>query len=174
VIPVQATLHQSFFVNNIMELEKQVCSLELAKKLKELGVKKRGAFTWVLCTESEEYKLETFSTQFRGAIHNYYAMGYDGSDGVTRNAPKGFGEMFPAFTVAELGEILPQILKISKTSYQLFVSVALDKQWFVVYANEMDYHDNAPIKFMMCHNEADARAKMLIYLIENKLIKIPD
>ncbi len=50
------------------------------------------------------------------------------------------------------------------------MSAGLDKQWFVVYANEEDYHDNAPIKIWMCHNEADARAKMLCYLLQNKLL----
>jgi hypothetical protein len=130
-----------------MELEKQVVSLDLAKKLKELGVSQNAYWTWY--TNGDNAHL----------MHN--PEGYRGFE----------NKSFDAFTVAELGEMLPQILKIKGITYQLFASVAMDKQWFVVYANEQDYEDNAPFPIKMTHNEADARAKMLIYLLENNLIK---
>jgi hypothetical protein len=151
-----------------MQIEQQVCSLELAKKLKELGVKQESYFIWVMSIDSPqdgykdgEYKLTTFQSPFVNTVTNYYAAG--------RDNPKY--PMFSAFTVVELGEMLPQIIKIKETKYQLFISVALDKQFFVVYVNEEDYEDNAPFPIIMRHNEADARAEMLIYLIENNLIK---
>ena len=128
-----------------MELQQQVTSQEISIKMKDLGITEPSIF----------YR------DYRGSKDNEIEMNkepYFNPDNVN------------AYTVAELGEMLPQILKIKGIKYQLFISVGLDKQWFVVYANEKDYHDNAPIKFMMCHHEADARAKMLIYLKENNLL----
>ena len=75
-----------------------------------------------------------------------------------------------AFHVGEWGEMLPQSLRFQGIDYQLFLSIGLDRQWFVVYANEKDYHDNAPFPIKMCHSEAEARGKMVLYLKENKLI----
>jgi hypothetical protein len=65
-----------------MELEKQVCSLELAKKLKELGVKQESYWYWLQMTEGP--RLFTLVEAVR------------------------LDPIFPysAFTVAELGEVL--------------------------------------------------------------------
>jgi hypothetical protein len=66
-----------------MKLEEQVVSLELARRLKELGVKQESAFYW--------YDGEMlFSRSPLGQAHTY-------NETIT----------FSAFTVAELGEILP-------------------------------------------------------------------
>lgn len=130
-----------------MTLEQQVCSLESAKKLKSLNVRQESIFFWcdIKGVQAIEFVNKGWHT-FKGDVS------------------------FSAFTVAELGEGLPQIIKIKKLKYQLFCSVAMDKQWFVVYVNEEDYEDNAPFPIIMHHNEAEARAKMLIYLLENGLI----
>ena len=64
-----------------MKLEEQVCSLELAKKLKELGVKQDGYFSWELIYKKWEIRPDCC---------------YEDLDNV----------MVSAFTVAELGEIL--------------------------------------------------------------------
>jgi len=133
-----------------MKLEDQVCSLELAKRLKEFGFKQESFYGWAIPFDNGD------GTKPR--IYEY---------GSSFNIKKWYS----AYTVAELGEMLPQIIKINHKVYQLFISVGMDKQWFVVYANEKDYHDNAPMPLMLCHNEAEARAKMLIYLTEKGLIK---
>lgn len=143
-----------------MKLEDQVVSLELSKRLKELGVKQESYFRWCLWNSPN------------GAVIWDTQTPELATDLDVPTALDIWDKGIAAFTVAELGEMLPQILVLKKKRYQLFISVALDKQWFVVYANEEDYTDNAPIKFMMCHNEADARALMLIYLLENKLITL--
>ena len=95
-----------------MNLEDQVCSLELAKKLKELGVKQESIFWWIEFVNGWELRFATFKVP-------------------TLN------DVISAFTVAELGEGLPD----ECVSY---------------------YADT----------EANARALMLIYLIENRLVKI--
>lgn len=126
-----------------MKIEDQVCSLELAKKLKELGVKQESLF--------------------------YHQVGIDKS--IIRFEAKEFGEKmqpklkvkwFSAFTVAELGELLPtnqvQTLKWLNQYYCEAWEDVVDKL--------------RPITRYVDSKEADARAKMLIYLLENKLITL--
>lgn len=138
-----------------MPLEQQVCSLELAKELKELGYPQESLFYWDI---------------------GKFPVRQDGKDRkpfIQFSKKVLINESYiSAPTVAELGKKLPQIIKIKKIKYQLFCSVAMDKKWFVVYANEKDYTDNAPFPFLICDTEADARAKMLIYLIKNKHIEL--
>ena len=126
-----------------MKLEQQVCSLELAKKLKELGVKQESLFYFVRISDTPDGR----------------------QDWLIRNSKwgKGAKEEYSAFTVAELGKMLPEeihnddqrlLLRYSKYS----VHYILNNSRFEMVLSQTD-----------THNEADLRAKMLIYLIENKL-----
>ena len=64
----------------------------------------------------------------------------------------------PAFTVAELGEKLP------KKTYSQRLKVPSGQHAWGCNNNEYDEYRTA-------YTEADARAKMLIYLLENNLLK---
>src|SRR5258707_584697 len=66
-----------------MNLEQQVCGLDLAKRLKELGVKQESYFAWCDCDVHGEYQI----------------VGFGAADGEWR---------ISAFSAAELGEMLPQ------------------------------------------------------------------
>lgn len=75
-----------------------------------------------------------------------------------------------AFTVAELGNILKNINKIKNmfvTSEYLQMTYKNNFKW-ICSLNET----NKDVIFKQADTEADARAKMLIYLLENKLIKL--
>jgi hypothetical protein len=120
-----------------MKLEQQVCSRELAEKLKKLGVKQESLFRWVeLIAES----IGKSSWNIRQS-HN----------------PEPNKNSLSAFTVAELGEMLTY-----------FHTEKTDKHGFYEYVVELT---DAYERFVDV-SEADARAKMLIYLIENSLIEI--
>lgn len=69
--------------NRFMELKQQVCSLELAKKLKELGVKQESLFHW----------------QHHRSVGSPGGVAWSLS-----NMPNG--KSASAFTVAELGELI--------------------------------------------------------------------
>jgi hypothetical protein len=117
-----------------MTLEQQVVSLDLAKKLKELGVKQESLFCW--------YKHK--------------------KDGWTLVWPwaKGY-EYISAFTVAELGEILPDEVSTNKYTEP-------DLKTFMCKLHaEGDWQKY--IEITEDSTEADARARMLIYLLENNL-----
>lgn len=118
-----------------MDLEKQVCSLELSQKLKELGVKQESLFWWVI------------------SLTTNYHISYTGGD--TNLLPTKRNDFFSAFTVAELGEIL------KKANCQITSHYVGGKGWLCDMSNWPLYVEKT---------EADARAKMLIYLLENKII----
>lgn len=85
-----------------MKLESQVCSLELAKRLKELGVEQESYFYWA----DEELVVKWDEAQGGGLAFedgkSVYRENYQ--DGWTQDYE--IKEIYSAFTVAELGSIL--------------------------------------------------------------------
>jgi hypothetical protein len=121
-----------------MNLEQQVCGLDLAKRLKELGVKQESYFAWCDCDVHGEYRVVDFDAADRERC-------------------------ISAFSAAELGEMLPQ----NRVRSVFYVGM-----WFV----EL-FPLNSPLapseQRMVADTEANARAKMLIYLLENRLLELP-
>ena len=130
-----------------MNLEEQVCSLELAKRLKELGVKQESYFYWT------EYA-NGFELRPIGIKGGLIGVMLEKAHIESRVIPKG---CISAFTVAELGEML-------KEHINQFRSIDEKGAWCVWHPNTTRRHKN----------EAEARALMLIYLLENKLIPLPN
>ncbi len=128
-----------------MKLSDQVCSFGLAKKLKELGVKQDSYFYWVITTDGPAIK--SLNEDDKYMLGDSYRS---------------------AFTVAELGELLP----LGYLSIRTMGGTANDteiKPYWLAY-NELDGIDD---KYQMELTEANARSKMLIHLLENKLIGLP-
>lgn len=127
-----------------MKLENQVCSLELAKRLKELGVKQDGVWSW---------KWENINET------EYYELDIRLSDDFLRY------KSISAFTVAELGEMLP----CWGQQYESEESIYWKMPWKVECASGMKWYSEA---YQGGHKtEADARAKMLIHLYEKNIIQ---
>ena len=128
-----------------MELEKQVCSLSSAKKLQEFNVKQESHFKWCEFDKNDEF--------------------YDGEQDrlFTEEQWENYSEdwcppecnFYSAFTVAELGEMLP-----AKTCWRGYSNNR--GKWGFEFG---DFRAEA-------ETEADARAIMLIYLRENRLINL--
>lgn len=132
-----------------MKLEDQVCGLELAKKLKELGVKQESIFAWAEVNQGgNNWKYQVVQSDFQADC-----------------------EYISAFTVAELGEMLPLYLKRDANSGLPFSVERCGLQTYKTYDGK---------GWVVCYDflsrsgrtEANARAKMLIYLLENKLINL--
>jgi len=121
-----------------MKLEDQVCSLELAKRLKELGVKQESAFSWMECSGDT-------SLQFCPIKH--------WADGNRDINP--YVEVCRAFTVAELGEMLPPLTQSTRSDQS--------GMWLCYF--EIDFIATE-------ETEANARAKVLVFLIEKGIVKI--
>ena len=122
-----------------MKLEQQVTSLELSRCLKEIGVKQESLFYWV-CHWVNRTPERTFNLFY----------GKDEDDTVN--------EFVSAFTVAELGEMLPEGTESHRR----------DNTWWCILDRRVGRRNVTEAK--KASAEADARAAMLIHLLENKLI----
>jgi len=136
-----------------MKLEDQVCSFELAKRLKELGVPQESLFYYCL-PEGGKTDKDRF-------------ISFSGSNDFCQQDTCYFNhDYISAFTVAELGKkIRPALKKHPNISLPTYGTFDDDEIWFFKYAL---HHAKA----LFVETEADARAKLLIYLIEHGLIEI--
>jgi hypothetical protein len=123
-----------------MKLENQVVSLDLAKRLKELGVKQESLFAWDMA--AKEPKLQ-------------FANGNLSNTEIS------------AFTVAELGELL----KLQLGNMPIHWNDNFG-QWYFWPTEELKEKLPYPTLPISANTEADARGKMLCYLLENKIINL--
>jgi len=136
-----------------MELSQQVCSLELAKRLKALGVKQDSLFYW--------HNIDSIPS----VICEHWF-------------PERSGDFWvAAFTVAELGALLTWEVLIwddneLRHSYYLSM-IKVTNEYLVSYnstGNKPVY--GITLKCIKDESEANARALMLIWLIENGHVKV--
>jgi hypothetical protein len=140
---------------NCMKLEDQVCSLELAKRLQELGVKRESLFYW---HEEQGHKGKNDYLNAFCLINN-------------SELPIRSFRAISAFTVAELGEMLPEVITDDEgTDYRL-VCYSDDQLWYCAYRHE-DVESLSTVYVEAHKTEAEARAKTLVYLLEHKLITL--
>lgn len=152
-----------------MKLEDQTTSLELSKKLKELGVKQESLFYWkpfYSITNDTEiiwdggfnviYSPKTFSTG-QEVFKPWYS-----------EMKRLEGMKVSAFTASELGELLPY--QIDGAWLWLQKDPPIQGGWAIVYSKNVEF-DN-PLCIERGDTEVNVRAKMLIYLLENSLITL--
>ena len=148
-----------------MKLEDQVVNLESSKKLKALGAEQKSLYFWAV--EMNEGR-ETNKWSLCQGEH------------LLPDHPK-----YSAFTVSELGGMLPaEIVHARKTNdIELVFELILFKRHENISGFYCDYRESSGGSISdfihgSLHSvaegrtEAEARGKMLIYLLENKLIKI--
>jgi hypothetical protein len=146
-----------------MELEKQVCNLELAKKLKELGIKQESLFYWNEGININDEQEEV----------NHICL-------LNHNQTFSHWKFYSAFTIAELGEFLPKQIKSSNQTGFLFYDFEAEELSYIC----LGHNEYGNYRYPLVLNsqqlifdgkeEVNSRAKALIYLIENDLIKVED
>ena len=124
-----------------MKLENQCVSLELAKKLEELGFEQESYFYWCKCKYHGQYYFEIKTKKECG---NKLVK--------KRILPKS---KCSAFTLAEIGEFFIKGTWLNTFFHSSEVQISRGRQG---------------VNFKSDKNETNARAKMLIYLKENNLI----
>lgn len=155
-----------------MKLQQQVTSPELSKKLKELGVKQDSLFYW------GRKNPEIFArTGIDDTIFGFTTLNAEGPKGDPYWFDKGElsdsdESWYSSFTVAELGEMLPWRIEYKNRFYVLECKKGGNPWYWVDY----QYSNSGLLDFdcftQEAETEADARAKMLIYLIENNHITL--
>ena len=132
----------------MIPLEKQLTSLELSKQLKKFGVKQDSLFYW-------------WHSEVEGWVVLYNPAT------IYRN------EGYSAFTVAELGQELPSFAERRGEKYYLYITRTNKTEYSSLpdfYVGYRDIHGNHFLHSEREDNEANARAKMLIWLIKHKLM----
>lgn len=160
-----------------MESLQQVLSLNLAKRLNELGVKRPAYFNWCLHRKKWDVWNDCEMGEFQF---------------------EPWGEPpIAAYNVAELGEMLPNFVKLhvkvgiysgslhfgskilrDKCTYALVMeknSLGYSVQYRPSDTNFLRYASiGEPSYSEYDQSEANARAKMLVYLIENNIVQPGD
>jgi len=128
-----------------MKLIDQVCTLEQAKKLSELGVYLRTIWYWNLNHNNGEYYLSL--------------------------RPNEDGEFYPAPTSSELGILLPKFIIFEEYRYWLSLD-NITTEFGVSYKidNHLLNSEFLGDKNFYESSEAQARAEAFIWLIDNKFI----
>lgn len=127
-----------------MRIEDQVANLELSFRVHELGVNIESLFYWT----PSDFKADGWDIQSLETRKNYPRL--------------ISGESVSAFTVAELGEMLPKWYASYRVNEDSPISFKTGMFWRCEGGDP--FHKEAG------KSEADSRAKMIIYLIENKII----
>lgn len=141
-----------------MKLKDQVSSLKLAKRLKELGVKQESAFYWKHNTKALREGKVIDADEW---VLTHYGQ------------PYSVGDIYhvSAFTVAELGAMLPTTIEMKNQDLRLVVEadqMGAGTGWGVGYKSPS--RQTFPL-YEIDDTEADARAKMLVYLLDNLLLR---
>jgi len=125
-----------------MELKNQVVSLKLAKKMKELGFEQESAFYWVI-TLTTDYHLSFYDNDLPQCL-------------------KERNDCYSAYTVAELGKMLPSYYFSEGRRYKIYCDKdELTDDWIIKIIN-----NEKEVECGFADTEADGRAKCLIYLVE--------
>ena len=127
-----------------MTPDKMTCSREMGLALQERGVTVESLFSHYHCDNADIVTLTVACCRNDRIIA-------------------------PAYTVAELGEMLPSEVKGRALYYSLKIQNYHGK-WMSWYENE--YWDSLNEKTIVGHSEADNRAKMLLWLIDNGHLKV--
>lgn len=133
-----------------MKLQNQVCSVEQAKRLKELGVNEKTFFSWELNYEPEPRLV--VSVDWNEINH------------------------LSAYTVAEFGIMLPHpdnltVLGGFVYMSQCDISSNDGMPWYCIWEYDTDKEERGMRREIISgKTEAEARAAMLIYLLEYNII----
>lgn len=139
-----------------MKIENQVCTLEQAKKLKELGVDCISLFQWRDFSRLRDNMVAPLVSYDRAVPSHASVM-----------------QVFNAFTVAELGVMLPYSVKnpTDAESYYFVECEIYNENPKNIGCNSYLTNFTGNIHSVKHKNtEAEARAAMLIYLLEQRLV----
>ncbi len=139
-----------------MNIREQVISHDIAKKLKELGIKQKSYFYWI------KEDISDFNIAISCKNVDFIYMDDYGFNVIdTKFSFKiDVTDYYSAFTVSELGEMLPRRIY---TKRYLKCRI-IENTWACI-----NKHNHVTTLGL---TEADARAIMLIYLIKNNIIEV--
>lgn len=145
-----------------MKVENQVCTLEQAEKLNMFGVKQIGHFSY----KYTEPMATDVKYGYAGNGFKLFPTDYFNKKDAT---------YYSAFTVAELGVMLPVTLGAANLDIiQIDVECYKYEKSFGIQLSDYVGAAQRTLHIVDCNTEAEARAAMLIHLLENNLIKVEE
>lgn len=177
-----------------MNLDKQVVSLPLAKRLRELGAPQDSYAVWVETKNPSSGWYRWSITDDRGNDCGHGSIGCEAlvlckrGDDILDLDIYADSIYYAAYTVAELGELLPVCVEYQDETYSIDISWQDydDRIYIVQYStlsvvNDGEYpnlqtvilpsEDNRNFACANGNTEAEARGLMLVSLIENGYMK---
>lgn len=154
-----------------MRIEDQFCSHEQATKLKELGVVQRSCFCYVNNWRNPRKEPVDDGQHVIGSKDKHMTLLKGRERGVEAN-------FVSAFTVAELGEILPKILPYPYLEYGIVLQqhfpdgkeeISYSTEYVEVYS-DLDY--GCVVYGGRGQTEAISRANLLIHIIEDGIVDV--
>lgn len=134
-----------------MTIESQVCTLQQAKWLKELGVVQEALFYWMPDPNDEATKI-TYKLPDYFLVYGDKQMPSKEGTTVKQNVLEGrFRKTFAAFTVAELGVMLPDYY----ASWR-----GRQGKWYCAHVEDQEYN------FLCLQTEAMVKSALLIRLLQ--------
>ena len=151
-----------------LPLEKQCCTIEQAEKLYELGVEQNSTFYY--CPNPNGEQLNPISNLLGNFIVDGNTFVFSGEN-IRFNAVEGnYENTYSAFNSTELGEILSWF-DFDAFGFSVFMTFCHEKdsvygknRWDCAFRNASKFSNPDIHK----PTEAQARAEMLIFLLENK------
>lgn len=159
VIKIRCILFYFMFYNMISVYQNFICPYELALKLHELGVNSESEFYFVK-------EMKGGRTQIDLVTQNTMRYSY-----------RKEGDLIPAYMSHELGEILPNIINISKSKIwddwlqltQYFPN--RDSRYYeAAYVRYNAYDSPTEVYSGFGETEAESRAMLLFDLLEKKIL----
>jgi len=135
-----------------MKIEEQLINFNQAQKLEMLGIKQECR-DWFY-----EYKI-------------------NGTTDIRLNYVPALHEIvnqWAAFNVCELGVMMANKIRLNCMNYTFRANLEKSGLWHLKYRTLSRQGKCIPLYQCKSNNEADARAKMLIYLLENNFLKADD
>lgn len=149
-----------------MKLEHQVINLQQAQRLKELGVKQESYFSWF-----GDLTPRLMDNGKDGAVYGPWIFlsttePLNNQEADWRSDVNQTKPLASAFTVAELGVMLPQTISYKKTQ-KASIKISRFNAWTIFYNR---HSSGMNVCMTEDYNECVARGAMLINLLESKLI----
>lgn len=153
-----------------MKLEDQVISLPMAQRLKELGVKQESYFSWF------KYQYSKRKLKYPGKMGRFTQQEFCGilKSDEPFSADYAVIDKSCAFTVAELGQLLPDSLTVDH--YRMHFHSYKQEQYKkpALWTCTLGHSTDKEVPDFDRHNEAEARGALLIHLLESNLITIEE
>lgn len=141
-----------------MKIKEQVCTLEQARRLSELGAKLDTVFKWIVEEKGRENS--------PSAEIIYSGLVTEPADGI----------LLPAPNSSELGMLLPSMIMLDDED--LFLQGTIGNRgggfyciWFQSSIDNVEWDEFPAVEK---DTEAEARAEALIWLIENGYVNVSD